>query len=101
VIPIVEILKEATALNIDVGPSKAKICCKIFCDNSGACELIRLPKMRPRTKHINTRLHHFREHVVKGTIAVEQVPTEDQLADIATKPLPSSLFVKFRHLIQG
>jgi hypothetical protein len=101
VIPIVEILKEAATMGIEVGPPKAKVYCKLFCDNSGACELIRLPKMRPRTKHINTRLHHFREHVVKGTISVEQISTDDQLADIATKPLPTSLFVKFRHLIQG
>jgi histone deacetylase 1/2 len=101
VIPIVEILKEAAIMGIKVESTKAKVYCKLFCDNSGACELIRLPKMRPRTKHINTRLHHFREHVVKGTFSVEQISTDDQLADIAMKPLPTSLFVKFRCLIQG
>jgi histone deacetylase 1/2 len=101
VIPILDILNEAKDLGLDIGPPKAKIYCKLFCDNSGACELIQLPKMRPRTKHINTRLHHFREHVVKGIVTIEQISTEDQLADIATKPLPLQLFLKFRHLIQG
>jgi hypothetical protein len=63
VIPIIDLLKEAVALDIQVTPLKAKVLCQLFCNNSGACELIRLPKMRPRTKHINTGLHHFREHV--------------------------------------
>jgi hypothetical protein len=59
VIPIMDILEETAALGIDVAPPKTKILCKLFCDNSGACELIRLPKLRPRNKHINTKLHHF------------------------------------------
>jgi hypothetical protein len=95
VLPIMDLLEEAVSLNIDVAPPKTKILCKLFCDNSGACELIRLPKLRPRTKHINTKLHHFREHVANGHISVQQVKTEEQLADIATKPLPNYLFAKF------
>jgi hypothetical protein len=75
--------------------------CKLFCDNSGAVELIRLPKIRPRTKHINSKLHHFREHVASGRITVQYVPTADQLADIATKPLGVELFSKFCKLILG
>jgi hypothetical protein len=37
--------------------------CRVFEDNSGAVELatsVKSPKMRPRTKHINTKYHHFR-----------------------------------------
>jgi hypothetical protein len=33
--------------------------CKVFEDNSGALDMARLPKMRPRTKHICVRMHHF------------------------------------------
>lgn len=33
--------------------------CRVYEDNSGALEMGRLPKMRPRTKHICVRLHHF------------------------------------------
>jgi hypothetical protein len=52
-------------------------------------------------KHISTRLHHFREHVAKGVVTIQQVSTDDQLADIMTKPLPALLFIKFRQLSQG
>jgi hypothetical protein len=101
VIPVIDLLEEALAYGIQMTPPKAKVLCQLFWDNSGAFELIRLPKMRTRTKHINTRLHHFGEHVAKGVITIQQVSTDDQLADIATKPLPALLFVKFRQLIQG
>jgi hypothetical protein len=70
--------------------------CKLFEDNSGALEMARLPKMRPRTKHICVRFHHFREHVRKGLISVHKVPTEFQLGDITTKPQPEALYVSQR-----
>jgi hypothetical protein len=101
VIPLMDLLEEARSLGIQVAAPKTKILCKLFCDNSGACELIRLPKVRPRTKHINTKLHHFREHVANGRISVQYVPTTDQQGDIATKPLAFPLFSKFRQQILG
>jgi hypothetical protein len=70
--------------------------CKVFEDNSGALEMGRLPKMRPRTKHICVRMHHFREHVRKGRISLHKIPTRFQLADIATKAQPVNLFVEQR-----
>ena len=96
-----DLIDEISSQGIDIAPQQTKFLCKLFCDNSSACELIKLPKLRPRTKHINTKLHHFREHVASGRITVQQVTTMDQLADIATKPLPNPLFVKFRQLIMG
>jgi hypothetical protein len=101
VIPLMNLLEEANTHGIQVTAPKTKILCKLFCDNSGACELIRLPKFRPRTKHINTKLHHFREHVANGRISIQYVPTTEQQGDIATKSLPVPLFNKFRILILG
>ena len=39
--------------------------------------------------------HHFRHHVKAGTIIIEKVATQENLADIFTKPLP---LVTFRYL---
>jgi hypothetical protein len=75
--------------------------CKAFDDNSGAVELAKVPQMRPPTKHINTKYHHFRKFVADGLIKIHQVATQDQIADIFTKNLSKKLFVKFRHLING
>jgi hypothetical protein len=75
--------------------------CKVFEDNAGAIELANVPKMRPRTKHINTKYHHFRKYVSEGKISVQHVRTENQIADIFTKNLGRELFLKFRNALTG
>ena len=75
--------------------------CKAFEDNSGALELARLPKMRPRTRHINVKYHHCREAVAKGRITVQHVSTTEQLGDALTKNLTRDLFVTLRKKYMG
>ena len=44
--------------------------------------------------------HHFvREKVAEGRIQLEHVPTQDQIADGLTKPLPRDAFEKFRNAL--
>ena len=73
--------------------------CTLFEDNSGALEMAITPKMRPHTRHINIKYHHFREYVCRKLIMIQSVRTTEQLADIFTKPLPRDLFAKFRDQI--
>ena len=101
VIPLMGILKEARENGIKIKDIPPKVHCTIFEDNSGALELARLPKMRPRTKHINQAFHHFREHVERQEIIMNATPTDKQMADILTKPLPEAVFVRHRHSIMG
>jgi len=75
--------------------------CKAYEDNSATLEMAKVPKMRPRTKHINIKYHHFREHVRNGFIEVQWVDTQDQVADILTKPLPQDLFIIHRQRFLG
>ena len=44
------------------------------------------------TKHIDIRHHFLRDHQQKGDIKVFYVSTENQLADIFTKPLDEKTF---------
>jgi hypothetical protein len=74
-----------------------KVYCKAFEDNSGALELAKAPKMRPRTEHINLVFHLFRDYVRCGLIVIYPVGKLDQLADNFTKPLSSVLFEKQDH----
>jgi hypothetical protein len=101
VIPIMELIKEMKGHNIPVINSKPYVYCKVFEDNSGALELARLPKLRPRTKHINVCYHHFREHVRKGLIKIFPVGTADQKADVLTKALAQNDFTRHRISICG
>jgi hypothetical protein len=52
--------------------------------------------LHSRTKHIEVRYHFLRDNVEKGTIVLSHVPTQDQLANIFTKPLDQATFVRLR-----
>ena len=52
------------------------------------------PVQHSLTKHISIRYHFIREQVMEGVIELHFVPTEQQTADIFTKALPESTFVK-------
>ena len=77
-----------------------KIHCRVFEDNNGALELAKMPKFRPRTKHINIK-YWLVEYVKQHNIEILPVDTKDQLADIFTKPLPKDMFKKLHDSIQG
>jgi glucuronate isomerase len=82
------LFKEMEQAGIPIISSNAKVHCKVFEDNSGALEIARIAKYRPRTKHLNCRLHHFRSYVDNlKEISIHKINTLDQLADILTKPL--------------
>ena len=59
VIPVMELLKELKAAGFQIRNHIPEVHCKVFEDNSGAIEIAKVPKMRPRTKHINVQYHHF------------------------------------------
>ncbi len=67
-IPVMGLLQEMREKNFNVLCTEPYVYCKVFEDNSGALELARLPKLCPRTKHINVCCHHFPKHVRKGLI---------------------------------
>ena len=69
----------------------------LLCDNESAIKLTNNPVQHARTKHIDVRHHFIRDHQQKGDICIESVGTEDQLADIFTKPLDEKRFCKLRN----
>ncbi len=87
VIPVMNLLEEMREGDFQVIGTKPHVYCKVFEDNSGALELARLPKLSPRTKHINVCYHHFRKHVRKGLIKIFPIDMKDQIADALTKAL--------------
>ncbi|GJU35963.1 hypothetical protein Tco_1184317 [Tanacetum coccineum] len=64
----------------------------IMCDNKGAIDLSKNPVQHSRTKHIEIRHHFLRDNVQKGNISIEKVSSEDNIADILTKPLKREPF---------
>ena len=64
----------------------------IMWDNKGAIDLSKSPVEHSRTKHIEIRHHFLRDNVQKGNIPIEKVASEDNIADIFTKPLKHEVF---------
>ena len=57
-------------------------------DNCGAIALTKNTKDHGKIKHIDIRHHYIHDLIRAGTIDIEQVPSEENLADLFTKPLP-------------
>nr|GEW85368.1 copia protein [Tanacetum cinerariifolium] len=64
----------------------------ITCVNKGATDLSKNPIQHSRTKHIEIRLHFLRDKVQMGNISIVKVASEDNIADIFTKPLKRKVF---------
>ncbi|CAM9423106.1 unnamed protein product, partial [Phaeothamnion confervicola] len=58
-------------------------------DNKPARDVAANPFSERRVKHIDIKFHIVRERVESGEVCMVPVKTEDQLADLLTKPLPA------------
>jgi len=64
----------------------------LLCDNESVVKLANNPVQHTRTNHIDIHHHFLRDHVPKGDISLENVRTDNELADIFTKPLDEARF---------
>jgi hypothetical protein len=100
-IVMMNLLTEMKTFGIAIDKTTPTVLCRLFEDNAGAIHLAKVPKMRPRTRHINQKYHHFREWVKSGLIDIQAIDTTKQPADLMTKPLDLIAFIKHRFAIMG
>jgi len=63
---------------------------KILGNNEGSIALAKNPQFHKWAKHIRVQYHSIREQVQKGEITVKSCRTQQQTADVLTKPLPQA-----------
>lgn len=68
-------------------------------DNQGCIALARNPGDHPRTKHIAIRFHFIRSHVDSGLMDLQYIPTDENVADIMTKPFGRVKFIQLRGML--
>jgi hypothetical protein len=71
----------------------------IYCDNSSTIKLFKNHVMHGRSKHIDVCFHFLRDLTRDGVVTLLHCRSQEQLADIMTKPLPRVVFEKLRMLM--
>ena len=68
-------------------------------DNQRALRLSSDEIENERTKQIDVKFHFIRDHLERGTVAFDYVPTEDMIADIMTKALCQIKYSRFKTMM--
>ena len=71
----------------------------IHCVSSSAIKLSKNPVMHGHSKHIDVRFHFLRERTKAGTVELVHCGTQEQLADVMTKPLKLDVFLNLQRLL--
>jgi hypothetical protein len=78
----------------DFGYNLSKV--PLLCDNESAIRMADNPVEHSRTKHIDIQHYFLRDHQQTGDIDIYHISTDNQLADIFTKPLDEKRFCRLR-----
>ncbi len=102
-LPTSNLKKEITIIFPLYLPSP-KFIIKVREDNQSCIAMANNPKFSPHTRHIAIKYHHFRKHVITclnpdGFIQIDYCATDDQIADIFTKPVHDDIFLKLQKLL--
>ena len=96
-IAIMEDAKEAlwsTGLVKEFGLKQESL--KLYCDSQSAIHLTKNQVCNARKKHIDVRYHTIKEWVEDDKISLIKIHTENNAADILTKPVTTQ---KFKHCL--
>ena len=68
----------------------------IFCDNQSCVKLSKNPMFHDKSKHIEIKFHYIRDMVQRGALKPQYIATDEQIANVLTKPLAKVKFEYFR-----
>ena len=67
----------------------------IFVDNAGVVAMVFNPVDHQSNKHVKIACHYVRELTQRAVILPQKIKSEDNIADVLTKPLGHILFRNF------
>jgi hypothetical protein len=71
----------------------------IYCDNASAISLSKNPVQHSKSKHIAIKYHYLRDQDENKNIKLKNVPTQEHVVDIFTKPLKRYVFEYLRKIL--
>ena len=90
---LVSLLKEVTTMD--------QTYFNLFCDNQGTIALAKNPIKHQRSKHIDIKYHFIRDEISEKRVNVKYIPTENNIADVFTKPVSKMRNQKFKMYLMG
>ena len=73
----------------------------LYGDNQGAIALVKNPVQHNRSKHIDIKFHFIREKYMQKIIEINYIPTNNNIADLFTKPITKSKLELFEKVLFG
>jgi hypothetical protein len=70
----------------------------ILCNNQSCIKMTSNLVFHNRLKHIEIRYHYIRDMVQRGALKLQYISTDEQVADVLTKPLSR---VKFEYFLDN
>ena len=100
VLPLMTLMEELDkTIHLDI--TKAKFNCKVHKDNQSRITMALSAKFTSETKHIALKYHHFKWNFKQGRISISYISTNQQKANIFTKPLPDHNFFPLCYMLCG
>jgi hypothetical protein len=69
----------------------------ILCDNQSCIKMTKNPVFHDKSKHLEIRYHYICDVVQRGAVKLQYVGTDEQVADVLTKPLSCVKFEYFQY----
>lgn len=66
----------------------------VYCDNQSSIALTKNPVHHARTRHIDIKQHFIRQAVLNKQVEMRYIHTDENVADLFSKPLPQEKRVK-------
>ena len=73
----------------------------LSCDNQGAVALAQNPIKHQRSKHIDIKYHFIRDEITKDRLCIQYIPTDNNVADLFTKPTSKMKLQRFKTFLMG
>ena len=82
-------------------PGFGATCMTAFDDNEEARQLAQNPVCTSSSKHVDVQPHFLRELIFRGELIIAHVESEDQHADLLTKPPSYAAFCYHRDFLMN
>ena len=78
----------------DMGYTDAAQHFAFYVDNQSTVKMVEAPNFTRKSKHIHIKYHYVKHLVAQDRASLHWIPTDEQIADVLTKPLAAPQYAK-------